>query len=138
MLLPKDQEERITVHDWLHSYECKRVLAEGGDVSTVQINLADYALPEYIPTDKKTKDTPKRQREQAEDPEKKRIRKGGPSAIPPTWRNHPAANLVMSFASPEVPDGHIIVVLQSLSQWPAFGRYSIPIATKVREDRVWP
>ena len=67
---------------------------------------------------------------------KKRIRKGGPSAIPPTWRNHPPKNLVMSFASPEVQDGHIIVVLQSSSQLPAFGRYSIPVATNVREDRI--
>ena len=125
------------LHDWLHSNECKRVLAEGGDVSTVQINLEDYALPEYIPTVKKSKDAPKRQREQVEDPEKKRIRKGGPSAIPSTWRNHPSQNLVMSFASPEVPDGHIIVVLQSSSQLPAFGRYSIPVATVVREDRIW-
>ena len=125
-----------TLYRWLHDNECRRVMAEGGDVDLVQINLADYALPEYTPTERKTKDTPKRQREQTEDPEKKRIRKGGPSAIPPTWRNHPAEDLVMSFASPEVPDGHIIVVLPSLSQLPAFGRYSIPVATTVREERV--
>ena len=125
-----------TLYDWLHSIECKRVLAEGGDVSTVQINLADYALPEYTPSIKKTKDAPKRQREQVEDPEKKRIRKGRPPAIPPTWRNHPSQNLVMSFASPEVPDGRIIVVLQASSQLPAFGRYSIPVATAIRENRI--
>ena len=70
-----------TLYDWLHSNECKRVMAEGGDVSTVQINLEDYALPEYTPSVKKSKDAPKRQREQVEDPEKKRIRKGGPPAI---------------------------------------------------------
>ena len=85
----------------------------------------------------KSKDTPKRQREQVEDPEKKRVRKGGPPAIPSTWRSHPSQNLVMSFASPEVPDGRIIVVLQAPSQLPAFGRYSIPVATAVRENRIW-
>ena len=126
-----------TLHDWLRTSECKRVLAEGGDVSTVQIDLSDYALPEHTTMDRKTKETPKRQREQTEEPEKKRIRKGGPSAIPPSWRNHPSEDLVMSFASPEVPDGHIIVVLPSLSQLPAFGRYSIPVATAVREERVY-
>ena len=42
----------------------------------------------------------------------------------------------MSFTSPEVQDGCTIVVLQSSSQVPAFGRYSIPFAEEVRENRV--
>ena len=89
-----------------------------------------------MPSAKRTKDSPKRQREQAEDPEKKRIRKGGPPAIPPSWRNRPAQELVMSFTSPEVQDGYTLVVLQSSSQVPAFGRYSIPYVNDIRENRV--
>ena len=125
-----------TLHDWLHSNECKRVIEEGGDVDSVHINLEDYALPEFIPSAKKSKDAPKRQREQTEDPEKKRIRKGGPPAIPPTWRNKSPEDLVMSFTSPEVQDGYTLVVLQSSSQLPAFGRYCIPFAEDIREDRI--
>ena len=90
----------------------------------------------FIPSAKKSKDAPKRQREQTEDPEKKRIRKGGPPAIPPTWRNKSPDELVMSFASPEVQDGYTLVVLQSSSQLPAFGRYCIPFAEDIREDRI--
>ena len=125
-----------TFYNWLHSNETKRVLAEGGDLESIQINLADYALPEFVPSAKRTKDHPKRQREQTEDPEKKRIRKGGPPAIPPSWRNRPAEEIVMSFTSPEVQDGYTLVVLQSSSQVPAFGRYSIPFVDDIRENRV--
>ena len=42
----------------------------------------------------------------------------------------------MSFTSPEVQDGHALVVLQSTSQVPAFGRYSIPVDQEIRENRV--
>ena len=90
--------------------------------------MAEYDLPEVTPLDKRTKDSTKRQREQTEDPEKKRIRKGGPPAIPPSWRNRLPSEIVMSFTSPEVQDGCTLVVLQSSSQVPAFGRYSIPFA----------
>ena len=38
--------------------------------------MADYALPEIVPSDKRTKDSPKRQREQTEDPEKKEDKEG--------------------------------------------------------------
>ena len=86
-----------TLYNWLYDL---KVLEEGGDVENIQINLEDYALPEFIPSAKKTKDTPKR-REQPEDPKKKRVRKGGPPAIPPTWRNKSPDELVMSFTSPE-------------------------------------
>ena len=81
-----------TFYNWLHSNETRRVLEEGGDLESIQINLADYELPEFVPSAKRTKDAPKRQREQTEDPEKKRIRKGGPPAIPPSWRNRPAGS----------------------------------------------
>ena len=125
-----------TFYGWLHTNEYNRVLEEGGDVTSIHINMEDYALPEFVPSAKKSKDAPKRQREQTEDPEKKRIRKGGPLAIPSTWRNHPPEDLVMSFASPEVQDGYTLVVLQSSSQLPTFGRYSIPFAEDKREDRI--
>ena len=42
----------------------------------------------------------------------------------------------MSFTSPEVQDGCTLVVLQWTSQVPAFGRYSIPVAEEIRENRV--
>ena len=42
----------------------------------------------------------------------------------------------MSFTSPEVQDGYALVVLQSTSQVPAFGRYSIPVAEEIRKNRV--
>ena len=42
----------------------------------------------------------------------------------------------MSFTSLEVQDGYTLVVLQSSSQVPAFGRYSIPYASDIRENRV--
>ena len=74
------------------------------------------------PVAKKPKDTPKR--------------KGGPPAIPPSWRNKHPSELVMSFTLPEVRDGYILVVLQASSQLPAFGRYSIPSTGEIREDRV--
>ena len=125
-----------TLHGWLHSIEHQRVLDEGGDVESIQINLEDYALLDLNPVAKKLKDPPKRQREQMEDPETKRVRKGGPPAIPPTWRNKHPSELVMSFASPEVRDGCILVVLQASSQLPAFGRYCIPLPGEIREDRV--
>ena len=125
-----------TFYHWLHDNEVKRVVAAGGDPETVEINMADYALPDLAPSDKRAKDSPKRQQEQVEDPEKKRIRKGGPPAIPPSWRNRPAKELVMSFTSPEVQDGYTLVVLQSSSQVPAFGRYSIPYISDIRENRV--
>ena len=125
-----------TFHDWIRDNKVKQVVADGGDPESVVINMADYELPEIVSSDKRTKDSPKRQREQTEDPEKKRIRKGGPPAIPSSWRNRPASELVMSFTSPEVQDGYTLVVLQSTSQVPAFGRYSIPFISDARENRV--
>ena len=125
-----------TLYNWLYSLEHQRVIEEGGDVDSIQINLEDYALPNVTPSVKKPKDTPKRQREQPEDPETKRIKKGGPLAIPPTWRNKDPQELVMSFTSPEVRDGYILVVLQASSQLPAFGRYCIPLPADIRDDRV--
>ena len=125
-----------TFYHWIRDNKVKQVVADGGDPESVEINMADYELPEIMPSDKRTKDSSKRQREQTEDPEKKRIRKGGPPAIPPSWRNRPASELVMSFTSPEVQDGYTLVVLQSSSQVPAFGRYSIPFAEEIRENRV--
>ena len=124
-----------TFHDWVRDNRRLQVAAAGGDPDLVEVDMADYDLPEVTPSDKRTKDSTKRQREQTEDPEK-RIRKGGPPAIPPSWRNRSASELVMSFTSPEVQDGCTIVVLQSSSQVPAFGRYSIPFAEEVRENRV--
>ena len=115
-----------TLHTWLHTIEYQRVLEAGGDVESIQINLEDCALPDVNPVAKKPKDPPKRQREQNEDLEAKRVREGGPPAIPPTWRNKHPSELVMSFTSPEVRDGCILVVLQASSQLPAFGiLYSI-------------
>ena len=99
----------------------------GGDVESIRINLEDYLLPDVNPVAKKSKDPPKRQRENVEDPETKRVRKGGLPTIPPTWRNKHPSELVMSFMSPEVRDGYIMVVLQASSQLPAFGRYCIPM-----------
>ena len=125
-----------TFYHWIRDNKVNQIVAAGGDPESVEINMADYELPEIVPSDKRTKDSPKRQREQTEDPEKKRIRKGGPPAIPPSWRNRPASELVMSFTSPEVQDGYTLVVLQSTSQVPAFGRYSIPFADDIRENRV--
>ena len=125
-----------TFHDWIRDNKVKQVVADGGDPESVVINMADYELPDIMPSDKRTKESPKRQREQTEDPEKKRIRKGGPPAIPPSWRNRPATELVMSFTSPEVQDGYTLAVLQSTSQVPAFGRYSIPCLSDARENRV--
>ena len=124
------------MYNWLHDLEHQRVLEEGGDVESIQINLEDYALPNVTPLVKKPKDTPKRQREQPEDPETKRIKKGGPPAIPPTWRNKTPQELVMSFTSPEVRDGYILVVLQASSQLPAFGRDCLPLPGDIRDDRV--
>ena len=124
-----------TFYQWLHTIEVKRILADGGNPEEVVIDMAKYALPDIVPS-KRPKDSTKRQREQVEDPEKKRIRKGGPPAIPPSWRNRPASEIVMSFTSPEVQDGHTIVVLPSTSQVPAFGRYSIPFTSDIRESRV--
>ena len=121
-----------TFYHWIRDNKVNQVVAEGGDPESVVINMADYELPDIVPLDKRTKDSSKRQREQTEDPEKERIRKGGPPAIPPSWRNRPAKELVMSFTSPEVQDGYTLVVLQSTSQVPAFGRYSIPFAEEVR------
>ena len=50
-----------TFYNWLRDNKTKRVIAEGGDPDSVQINLADYALPEFVPSAKRTKDSPKRQ-----------------------------------------------------------------------------
>ena len=73
--------------------------------------MGDYALPDVSTPVKKVKENPKRQREQQDDPETTSMRKGGPPALPPTWRNKLPEEMVMSFTSPEVSDGHTLVIL---------------------------
>ena len=64
-----------TLRGWLHDNEYQRVLEAGGDVESIRINLEDYPLPDVTPVTKKPKDSPKRQRENVEDPESKRVEK---------------------------------------------------------------
>ena len=64
------------------------------------------------------------------------MKKGGPPALPTTWRNKSPSDMVMSFTPPEVSDGYTLVILQAQSQLPAFGRYCIPLPGDIREDRV--
>ena len=71
-------------------------------MDAVQINVEDYALPVVSAPIKKTKETPKRQREPQEDPETKRMKMGGPPALPTHWRNKLPSEMVMSFTRPEV------------------------------------
>ena len=54
-----------TLHGWLHDIEVKRVSEEGGHVDNIHINMEDYALPAFTPSAKKSKDAPKRPREQS-------------------------------------------------------------------------
>ena len=125
-----------TYQRWVRDSRRSQAIIDGTDPDLVEVDMSEYNLPEFTPADKRTKDSTKRQREQTEDPEKKRIRKGGPPAIPPSWRNRLPSEIVMSFTSPEVQDGYTLVALQSTSQVPAFGRYSIPFAEEIRENRV--
>ena len=69
-----------TFHDWVRDNRRLQVVAAGGDPDTVEVDMADYDLPEFTPSNKRTKDSTKRPREQTEDPEKKRIRKGWTSS----------------------------------------------------------
>ena len=112
------------------------MLEEGGDVEEIQINMDDYARPDVTPPMKKPKETPKRQREHQDDPETRRMKKGGPPALPTKWRKKLPSDMVMSFTPPEVTDGYTLVILQASSQLPAFGRYCIPLPGDIRENRV--
>ena len=125
-----------TYHNWVLGNRRSQAIIDGVDPDFVRVDMSEYNLTEFTPSDKRTKDSTKRQREQTEDPEKKRVRKGGPPAIPPSWQNRSPSEIVMSFTSPEVQDGYALVVLQSTSQVPAFGRYSIPVAEEIRANRV--
>ena len=105
-------------------------------MESIRINMEDHALPDVTIKPKKPKENPKRQREPQHYPETKRMKRGGPPALPPSWRNKQPEEMVMSFASPEVSDGQTLVILQASSQLPAFGHSCIQLSGEVRENRV--
>ena len=113
------------LYDWVDQIEYNRVLDEGGDIETIQIDLGEDVLPEQTKKDKKSKESTSREKEPLESSDNKRIRLGGPPSLPNQWRNKEPSKLVMSFTAPAVEDGQAMVFLQSTSQLPAFGRYSI-------------